>query len=263
MNTTEYIQSGIIECYVLGLASEAEQQELELLCIQYPEIVQARLSFELALEARLMKETLAPPSAVKETIFSALDIPDNRIYASKEKTPDISMNVPRINTWKWMAAACFLLMACSIAWVYFLAGKNKQLQIANNELTRQLDPSNHTDALLALKPIISKPSVVWSTMLEPSNAAHCAAHIYWDTLSTNTYLLMGNIPPPLTGKQFQLWAQTGKLSVSLGTFNNSKEGQLIQMKDVSKATLFIITVEPEGGSTAPTTKGTYAVSRQL
>ena len=50
MNIQEYISSGIVESYVLGLASPEERVEFEGLCVQYPELVAARTEFELALE---------------------------------------------------------------------------------------------------------------------------------------------------------------------------------------------------------------------
>lgn len=261
MNTTAYIQSGAIESYVLGLATEAEQQELEALCRQYPAVLDARVSFELALEAQLMKGAVEPPAAVKEKILSAFS--DKPVF-HKEAQKDSPAPILTINRWKWLAAACLIAVAATLFQTYRLTTENKRLQTVNRELNNRLDHSNHTDALLALKPVIDKPSVVWSTMLEPQNTAHCAAHIYWDTLSSTTYLLLGNIPAPLTTRQFQLWAITANQSpVSLGTFDISKEGQLLQMKQVQNAKAFIITIEPKGGSTAPTTKSTYAVSRQL
>ena len=259
MNTTTYIRSGAIESCVLGLAGPAEQLELEALCKQYPEVLDARVSFELALEAQLMKGAIKPPAAVKEKIFAA--VMDAAVLASRsdgQTSPVLS-----INRWKWMAAACLIAVAATLFWIYRVTNENRRLQIVNTELNNRLDHSNHTDALLALKPVIDKPSVVWSTMLEPQNTAHCAAHIYWDTLSTRTYLLLGNIPAALTTKQFRLWAITTTRPVSLGTFNIGKEGQLLQMGPVQKATSFVITVEPEGGSMPPTAKTAYAVSRQL
>ncbi len=50
MNIKEYISSGIVESYVLGLASEEERTEFEQLCKQYPELVTARDSFEVLIE---------------------------------------------------------------------------------------------------------------------------------------------------------------------------------------------------------------------
>ncbi len=60
MNLKEYILSGIVESYVLGLATVVEQQEFEALCKQYPEIAKAKLEFELSLETLLTKNTIAP-----------------------------------------------------------------------------------------------------------------------------------------------------------------------------------------------------------
>ena len=50
MNTQEYISSGIVESYVLGLASEEERREFEKMCNQHPEVLAARNAFEIALE---------------------------------------------------------------------------------------------------------------------------------------------------------------------------------------------------------------------
>ena len=270
LNITTYIQSGAIECCVLGQATEDEQQELVALCRQYPEVLEARVSFELVLEAHIMKETVAPPAALKEKIFAAVlndastsaEEPERRTPATPVQRVSVTP-VLGLNRWKWLAAACVIAAMAILFWVYRLSTENKRLQIVNTELNNRLDHSNHADALLALKPVLAKPSVVWSMMIEPENTAHCAAHIYWDTLSTRTYLLLGNIPSLLTTKQFQLWAITDGRPVSLGTFDIGKEGQLLQMNPVQKATSFIITVEPKGGSAQPTTKETYAISRQL
>ena len=260
MNPTAYIQSGAIESCVLGLATEAEQAELVVLCRQYREVQQTKLSFELALEAQLLKGAVAPPAWVRANVLDAIaqENRSNIVPGGKHTAP-----VLQLNRWKWIAAACFMAALVVLFWAYRLATTNKRLQMVNTELTNRLDHSNHTDALLALKPVIAKPSVVWSTMLEPENANHCAAHIYWDTLSANTYLLLGNIPSPLTGRQFQLWAITDARPVSLGLFDISKEGQLLPMKRVQNAKAFMITIEPQGGSAAPTPPKPYAVSRQL
>ena len=50
MNTSEYIESGIIETYVLGMASPEEAAELEALCLEFPEIKAALNAFEETLE---------------------------------------------------------------------------------------------------------------------------------------------------------------------------------------------------------------------
>ena len=60
MNIQDYISSGIIESYVLGLASQEERSEFERLAAQYPELLEARIAFEKTLEKQAMDNAIAP-----------------------------------------------------------------------------------------------------------------------------------------------------------------------------------------------------------
>jgi hypothetical protein len=96
---------------------------------------------------------------------------------------------------------------------------------------------------------------------DPANSSHCMAHIFWDSLSTNTFLLIGNIPQSVSDKQFQLWALMDNQPINLGVFDSKKEGQLIQMANVDKAKDFVITMEQKGGSLTPTMEALYAIGK--
>ena len=61
MNVQEYISSGIVESYVLGLASDEERKEFEQMCVQYPDVLAARNGFELVLEKKAMENAIIPP----------------------------------------------------------------------------------------------------------------------------------------------------------------------------------------------------------
>jgi anti-sigma-K factor RskA len=259
VNIKEYINSGIIESYVLGLTTKAEQQEFESLCAQYPEIVQAKDVFELLLEEQLMKEALEPPANVKQQIFQSLNSAGIKDASKKEKAD--TAPVRRMNVWKSIAAAFILLSAATCYYAYSIRNNYQKLQRVNNELQNQLRTAYNDNPLLALNPIVKKTSTKWAAMIQPTNASHCMAHIYWDTISKNTYLLVGNIPVPASHKQFQLWALQDKQPVNLGVFDATKEGQVLQMKNIYRATAFVITLEPVGGSTAPTMETVYAIAK--
>ncbi len=259
MNIKEYIESGIIESYVLGLATEVEQQEFESLCAQYPEIVQAKHAFELALEVQLIKEGVKPPAGLKEKIFRSLNSPG--IDNSSKKEEASTTFVRKMNVWKLVAVIFIFLLAVTFYYTYSISDKHQKLQRVNNELKNQLEDSNKANPIMALNPIAKSPSIKWSAMIEPTNASHCMAHIYWDTLSKDTYLLVGNITNPVSHKQFQLWALLDNEPVDLGVFDITKEGQVLQMKDLYKAKAFIITLEPRGGSATPTMEAVYATGK--
>ena len=261
MNIKEYIESGIIETCVLGLGSEAECREFEALCIRFPEIDMARSVFEQVLEEQLMKKAIVPPSYLKEKIFSSLKIPDSNGIGNKKTVHQMPDRLTRL--WKYVAAACIVLLAGTVYWASSFKNKYQELIKNNNniDIANRRDHSNHFDAIIALNSIVQRPTVKWSTMIEPANASHCMAHIYWDSISKNTFLLVGNIPNPLSDKQFQLWATLNGQAVNLGIFDNRKEGQLLQMKNIQDAKSFYITIEPIGGSDTPTMQATYATGK--
>ncbi len=69
MNVQDYISSGIVESYVLGLASPGEQAEFESMCKQYPEVIQARNDFENNIGARSHAKRCGSPSGIKTACF--------------------------------------------------------------------------------------------------------------------------------------------------------------------------------------------------
>ena len=72
MNIQEYISSGIIESYVLGLASPEERVEFEKMCALHPELAEARNNFELAIEKQAFQDSVLPPAGSKEKTWSAI-----------------------------------------------------------------------------------------------------------------------------------------------------------------------------------------------
>ncbi len=262
MNIKEYKESGIIESYVLGQATEAEQREFESVCAKYPEIAQAKEAFELSLEEQLMKEGLEPPPALKQQILETIAVAAVEGNVIKKQMVHTTL-VHSITVWKSIAAAFIILLAGTCYYTYSLNNKYQKSQRENNELQNQLATSNINNPIIALNPIVKKTSTKWAAMIEPTNASHCMAHVYWDTVSKNIYLLLGNVPAPVSHKQFQLWALQDSQPVDLGVFDATKEGQVLQMKKLYKAKAFIITLEPRGGSTTPTMKTIYATAKLL
>lgn len=253
MNSKEYINSGIIESYVLGLATEAERHELESMCRTHTEIDEAKHNFEVALEEHLLKEALNPPEDLKQKILLSLNITEKNGYQKNDHVP-----VRRINVWRWVAVACIVLLAGTGYLFYGTWNKYHKLLAEKTSIENGTIIAHRDDVMAALLPIVQRPSVKWSIMAEPKNISHCMAHVYWDSLSTNTYLLLGNIPRPLSDKQFQLWEVQNNQATDLGLFDIQKEGQLIQMKNVANGKVFVITIEPKGGSASPTLNATYA-----
>ena len=268
MNVKEYISSGIVESYVLGLVSETERLEFEAQIIQYPEIAQARDSFERSLESALIQDAIPPPVFLKEKIRETIFLnSSNKLSAVAGTQVEDVAPVQRINTWKWLAAASVVLLAGSLYWG--ITTNNKYIGLRsvaqqNSTLQQQLTQANaqlaevRTDAFALRQPGIRMTSLK-GTPVSPTSYVT----VYWDTTSTDVYLMVNNLPNPASDKQYQLWAIINDKPVDLGMLQMSQEKliPMIKMKGVQNAQAFAITLEPRGGSENPTMDQMYVVGK--
>lgn len=263
MNVKEYISSGIIESYVLGLVSDAERQEFEDYCAQYPELAEARDSFERALEATLQNEAVTPPTHLKTKIETLL-LSKETEFENSHELKHTEAPVHKMGMWKWLAAASMILMACSIFWAISNNNKNQDLQEANRKLNEQLE--QNTALLAELKKdasTLQKQGMKLASLQGTQNAPGAFANIYWDTTTKDVYLLINNMPRPATEQQYQLWALIAGKPVDLGVIEYSlwQRNLLVKMKNVHNAEAFAITLEPKGGSVNPTMEKMYVIGK--
>ncbi len=249
MNVQEYISSGIVEGYVLGLVSDEERNEFEKLCLQYPELLQARTAFELALEKQAMENALSPSADLKDRIFT-------EINAGGKILPMHTAPVRNLNWLKYAAAACFILLAGSLYWNISLYNKNKSLKSNYDNTVARLN-----DMEKDIQVLQQNPSVKMASMKGLDVSPQSYATVYWDTTSHDVYLLTNNLPIPASDKQYQLWAIFNGKPVDLGVFDIKKERLLIQAHNAQGAEAFAITLEKKGGS--PTPEGTMYVMGKL
>ena len=73
MDIQQYISSGIIETYVMGLCTSAEEKELETLRIQFPELDKAIFDYEIEMEKNMLQHSSLPDNKTDERIFATID----------------------------------------------------------------------------------------------------------------------------------------------------------------------------------------------
>jgi len=245
VNVQDYISSGIIESYVLGLASPEEQAEFERMCKQYPEILQVRIDFELSMEQQAMQNAVAPPPALKQQILNAALHTEARAVPITNETP-----VRNLNWLKYAIAACIVLLAGSIYWNISQYNNNKKLQANYDNTTAKL---NNVEKDMAM--LVQNPNVKMAAMKGMEISPASFATVYWDTTSKDVYLLINNLPKPASDKQYQLWALLNGKPIDVGMISNDffigQRQLLLRMKNASGAQAFAITLEKKGGNPTP------------
>jgi anti-sigma-K factor RskA len=268
-----YIQSGIIESYVLGLASAEETAEVESLRMRYDEVEDAINEFSLAVERQAFENAIAPPPALKAKVFAAIrkeqdfnqETLNDNAAVQKHDEEALVIQLSSARSWRRVAAAAVILLIVSAALNFYLynqySDKKEAYQAllseretlqANNEVYRtQLKEWQSAAAMIA------DTGMAMVKMRNPSGKDD-AATVFWDTQSKDVYVMINKLPEPKTGKQYQLWAMVDGKPVDAGVLDPSCTS-VCKMKNIPKAEAFAITLEKEGGNRIPNLKALFVI----
>lgn len=248
MDVKAYIESGIIELYILGLASPEEQAELEALRMQYPAINQAILQVEMELEAAAQKNAITPPPNSKIRF---------QTFLSQQAQP-LQAPVKHINKWQLLAAASVLLFIISSGLNFYFYNQantiNSKYQallsehatLAANHQTIQTKLESLNQSLAVLSDPNFKAVAMSSASAENPNLL---ATVYWNQKTAEVYLLTNNLPEVTQEQQYQLWAIVDGTPVSIGLVDDCSG--LCKMSKITSAQAFAISLEKRGGSSKP------------
>ena len=73
MNSKEYIDSGILENYVMGTASDSEREEVEMMSAAHPDIRKEIDAISDALENYALAHAIKPSPVVKPLLMASID----------------------------------------------------------------------------------------------------------------------------------------------------------------------------------------------
>ena len=257
MNVQEYIESGIIESYVMGLATESESAEFERLCRQYPELLAARKKFEESLEGYASENATAPPPEVKAKVLEAVKMITPR--QDQPTTPARSQVLPRL-----ISAACLVLLIGMAFLYYQTRQENQDLTNINQQLKESLDTTSNTlRKIVDEQKVVSNPDVTVVNMVGTQVAPRSSANVYWDSARSNVYLVVKNMPKLPSEQQYQLWALIDNKPKDLGVFDATDDKIILRMRNTQKAQAFAITIEKKGGSPSPTMQKLQSIGKTM
>jgi anti-sigma-K factor RskA len=278
VNIKEYISSGIVESYVLGLADATERAEFESMCATNAEVKAARDNFEILLEQQAFTNVIVPPKDLESKIFAEIETEtlktSSRVVPFSTKINAGSDDEKIFSSIRSMrrvvAASVILLVASTILNFYFfsqnkdyharyakLLASQEQLTSSNKGLEAKLQ-TYRSDLAILKDPkmtIVKMPG----TNVPTSPAPNSVATVFWNRDNKEVYLLISDMPQPVAGKQYQLWALVDGKPVDAGIFDTNSETAFVKMKNIPNAQGFAITLEKKGGSPSPTMEQMYVL----
>jgi anti-sigma-K factor RskA len=253
-----YIESGIIESYVLGIAGAEEATELEQLRSRHPEIDKAIADFEASLERTAMAGATRPPAYVRTELFTQL------AGEFRDETGGKVVAMSRARFSKYIAAAAIILLVVSASLNMYFYNRFQSTNTAYQALLVEktsLIAATHARTLDMYQSMqmMSDPGVAKITMANVRPNENNLATVFWDTKTKDVYLLPNKMPAAAAGKQYQLWAIVDGKAVDAGMMDVC--AGLCKMKNIPRASAFAITLENKGGSATPTTEQMYVMGK--
>lgn len=271
MDIREYISSGVIENYILGLASAEESMEVKRMAAMHPEVQQAIDAYQKTLGNYGKLQAVSPPSVLKGRIMQALHEEINKKPTSATPVYKEKKTLPAQNRWKQIAVAASILLVISLILNGIYIGKYRKSvnsYTALLESQRQLASQNKiVETRLAVveknMQVLMNPAMKPVVMEGVNKHTGMTATVYWDPQSRQAYLGTSNLPDPPSGKAYQLWAIVDGKPVDMGMYNPAEQKEFLSMKNVipGKVQAFAITLEKQAGSVTPTMDQMYVMGK--
>jgi anti-sigma-K factor RskA len=258
-----YIESGILELYVLGDISAEERLQVEEMAAKHPSVSAEITAIETSMELYAAENAIEPSAHLRTRVLNSLVVnlgDDNTFSKSTLRGDDENTVVPitRINGfYKYAFAACLTLLLISI---YGLVNLYSKLQDSNTQLAAlQLDKQrfanqvNLMDSQLDMYRDTTYKVLRLKGMPKTPTAAMILA---WNAVSKKVMVDMQSMKLPKhdKGHQYQLWALVGGKPVNMGVFDmpRTDTAGVKEMSSIASADAFAVTLEPMGGSVNPT-----------
>ncbi|WP_379968756.1 anti-sigma factor domain-containing protein [Epilithonimonas sp. UC225_85] len=268
MNIEEYISSGILESYILGLASPEEAGILECVMKNSAEVRSAFEEAQKTLEDLATAQAVTPPDDLEIKIWTKIQqeqtVEESKPVISEKpefKIGEITQEIYPNKAIKWQkyAIAASVLFFVSIIgnffWINDISNNKKEIaQLQAEKKSQDLALKNSQEKLA----ILSNPDIISVPLKGVEKHPDSKAMVYWDSNSKDVYLNAESLPKAPKGMQYQLWALVDGKPVNAGMYTAEKDTRAV-LANIQKAQAFAITLEKQGGSATPTMENMFVI----
>ncbi|TDG35173.1 anti-sigma factor [Pedobacter changchengzhani] len=273
-NIKAYIESGVLELYVLGDLSPEESAQVEQMASQHPEVKQEIVAIEKAMEQYAVQNPVEPSAEVETKLFEKLGLKvddvdtqatDVKSTAQEPKIVKLDPNHGKLRSLKFALVACVALLVMSTVALFSVYNQlndaHDQIASLNTDKQKFAGVVSHLEfENKGLENVAAMAdSKEWATIRMQGQAysPKSSMKLYWNKTDKSVlinYVAM-DLPKADAQHEYQLWALVNGKPVSLGMFgkqDSTSNEAILKMQTIDRAQAFAVTLEPMGGSTNPT-----------
>lgn len=239
-----FLDSDLLENYLMGTANEEETQKAERYIAMYPEVRETYDQLQDNLEAFAKAHAIEPPAGLKEKILGRI---------RKSRGPGRFLK---------FAAAASVAILLSAGATYFMWNQNQALKEENSIVNNKIDDLEE-DMREQLEDVrnqfivLQNPETKEYKVTGNKKAKELKAVAYVNPVKKLSYLNVKKLPHLPENQCYQMWAEVNGEMVNLGIIKEADQ-KLLALPYSDDNALGYITIEPEGGVESPTVENIVA-----
>ncbi len=246
MDLQSFIQSGLLEAYVLGQCTAEERALVERMAAEHATVRAELAAIEGTLETYATAHSVQPPDWMKSSILERIK---QETQQEPPSTPDSGTSKGALRFFQIIS----FLLAAACSFLFFrqkdIGSEKEQLQIRNDSLLQVLAACQLEAAKIdPVAELICDPG---TQRILVSDGKGINTLVYYNPRLKRMAYDPHSLPEPKPGTHYQFWAIVGGVPQSMGM----KAGNMCEsIHTVEQAVAFAISEEPNPeGNPTPTT----------
>jgi len=241
-----FLETDLLEKYLLGNTSNQETLQVERYIAMYPEVLKTYVELQENLESFARLHALKAPEGLKAKILYRIRTQD--LGRKKSRRLAIAASV-----------AAFLFAGSS----YFFWDQSKSLQeentiVTNRILNLEADMKQQLEDVRNQFIVLNNPQTRKFYVNGNNKAKDLKAVAYVNPVKKLSYINVRNLPNLPENQCYQMWAEVNGEMVNLGIIKSINDKDKLLALPYAKNAISYITIEPEGGNNSPTVQNIVA-----
>lgn len=241
-----FLDSDILERYLLGSTTEMETLQAERYIAMYPEVRKVYDELQENLETYAKLHAVASPEGLKEKIVA-------RIRSERSG---------RKKFFRYAIAASFAAVMFAGA-SYFFWEQNKSLQEENTMVSNKIklleeDMKQQLEDVRNQFIVLNNPQTRKYNVNGNRKAKELKAVAYINPVKKLSYINVKKLPNLPEDQCFQMWAEVNGEMLNLGIIERTTNSENLMALPYAKNAVGYITIEPKGGNDNPTVENIVA-----
>ncbi|GAL68174.1 anti-sigma factor [Jejuia pallidilutea] len=249
-----FLNSGLLDKYLMGTTTVAETEEVETYIAKYPEVQNAYNTLQHNLEIVAKSNAVEAPKAILNNVLEELD-----------DAPVVTLQKRRYKKWYKLSIAASIAAIAFAATSYLFYNQNQKLTEENQvvvdeifDLRSDIEMNNKKlDAIMEQFKRLNDPGTYKYIIKGNERAKDLKTVAYINPKEKTSMIDVVSLPQLPEEQCYQIWADLQGKMVSLGILSET-DRQLKRIPFTENATGLNITIEPKGGNAVASLENTVA-----